>query len=165
MILEIGDWVLDADIQLTMELSVSQAKEHCDCGYCRNFYASVDAAYPSMRTFLSQFGLDIEGPDELSPFEPTIYEATYIVQGNILRAGSTPLFIDGVPLLVKSAKEADLDTVHPEPYFALCVGLMELPWTLTEDRDEVVSPANEDAYLQRMQRKLLERLQNDTFYS
>lgn len=165
MLLEIGDWILDADIRLTMELSVSQAKAHCDCGYCRNFYAAVDAVYPSMRVFLSQFGLDIEGPDELSPFEPTIYEATYIVQGSIRQKGTMPLYIDGIPLFVKTAAEADLDTEHPEPYFALCIGLMELPWVLDEPADEVISPANEEAYLQRMQRKLLARIGEDALYS
>ena len=165
MFFEIGDWVLDVDVPFTMELSVSQAQEHCTCGYCRNFYAAVDTCFPSMRPFLAKFGLDIEGPDELCPFEPTIYEATYIVQGSIRQKGTMPLYIDGIPLIIKTALEADLGTEHPQPYFALCIGLMELLWVLEESQEDVISPANEAAYLERMQNKLLARAENEEIYS
>lgn len=159
----LADWVLDVDIPLTMELSVGQAKDHCDCGYCRNFYAAIDAAYPSLRPFLARFGIDVEGPDELCPFEPTIYEATYIVQGRILGEGSLPLRIDDIPLTIRPAETADIHTEHPMPYFTLCAGLMELPWVLSEPMDQVVSPANEEGFLRRMEQKLLSRLDGEQF--
>lgn len=44
MLIELADWKMDVDIPLTMLLSDKQAKEHCACGYCRNFYAAID--YP-----------------------------------------------------------------------------------------------------------------------
>ena len=157
MQIELADWILNVDVPLTMELSVNQAKEHCDCGYCRNFYAAVDAACPNLRSFLMQFGLAIDGPDELCPFEPTIYEATYIVQGSIVQYGKQNLSIDGIPLYIRSSADSDMCTEHPEPYFTLCIGLMELPWLLEEPMHEVVSPANEEEYLQRMEKKLLIR--------
>lgn len=157
----LADWVVDVDIPLTMELSVGQAKEHCDCGYCRNYYAVIDTAYPSLRPFLAQFGVDVEGPDELCPFEPTIYEATYIVQGKIVVKGSQSLRIDDIPLTIRSAETADIHTEHPLPYFTLCVGLMELPWVLDEPMEQVISPANEEDFLERMEQKLLMRLSNE----
>lgn len=165
MHLTLGDWLLDVDIEMTMSLSVAQAKAHCNCGYCRNFYAALDEEYPSVRPFLTNFGLDAEGPDELCPFEPTIYEATYIVQGQILRFGTQKIRVDGVPLDIMSLLQADMFTEHPEPYFTLRLGLMELPWKLPEPMGQVVSPANEEAYILRMQRKLLSRLEAETIIS
>lgn len=165
MLIELGDWKLEADVSLTMALSVAQAKEHCTCGYCRNFYSAIDKAYPGLRPFLSRFGIDVEGPDELCPFEPTIYEATYIVQGYIVQKGSQQLYFDGIPLLIQSASESDICTEHPAPYFTLTIGLLELPWLLLEPMADVISPANEDAFLQRMQKKLLKRLDKEQICS
>ena len=165
MLIELADWKLDVDVPLTMVISGSQAKEHCTCGYCRNYYAAIDQAYPSIRPFLSQFGIDVEGPDELCPFEPTIYEATYIVQGHILQMGKQPLCIADIPLVIGSSSESDIYTEHPTPYFTICIGLMELPWLLEEPMSDVISPANEDGFLERMQKKLLLRLDTDQISS
>lgn len=158
MLIELADWQLEVDIPLTMALSVGQTHDHCTCGYCRNYYAAIDSAYPAIRPFLSRFGVDVEGPDELCPFEPTIYEATYIVQGYILRKGSHNLTVANIPLEICSSEDSDICTEHPKPYFTLCIGLMELPWLLAEPMDDVVSPANEEEFLHRMQQKLLLRL-------
>lgn len=165
MRIALADWLLEVNVPLTMDLSVGQAQEHCDCGYCRNYYAGLDRACPSLRPFLAQFGLDAEGPDELCPFEPTIYEATYIVQGQIIHHGQEQLYIDQIPLRIYPAKDADMCTEHPDPYFVLRIGLMELPWSLDEPMDQVVSPANEEAYLQRMQDKLLKLLDTEQITS
>ena len=165
MVIGIGDWLFDVDVPLNMEISSAQAHDHCMCGYCRNFYETIDSACPSLRGFLAQFGADIEGPDELSPFEPTIYEASYIMHGSILNASDKPIFVDGVPVRVVPSNLADMDTVRPEPYFVLVIGLIELPWALEEDPMEVISPANEEAYLIRMEKKLLKRVQDEGLYS
>lgn len=165
MILSLADWVLEVDVNTNMEYSSKQTSEHCDCGYCRNYYQTIDQVYPEVRPFFAQFGLNIEGPDELSPFEPTIYEATFVINGRILKTGSKQLAVNGVPLVIQNAQEADLDTERPSPYFAMTIGLMELPWVLDEPMHEVVSPANEDAYMQRMLEKLLRRAEQDNVIS
>ena len=157
MLISLADWQLDVDVELSMEISASQAADHCTCGYCRNYYTALDQTYPTIRPFLSKFGLDAEAPDELCPFEPTIYEASYIVQGEIVHFGSQPLLIDGVPLNIYSSKQSDIYTEHPAPYFVLRIGLLELPWCLPEPMAQVVSPANEEEFLSRMQQKLLQR--------
>ena len=74
MILNIHDWIFDVNIDATMALSAAQANDHCQCGYCRNFYSTIDRSCLHLRSFLSQFGLDVDGPDEMCPYEPTIYE-------------------------------------------------------------------------------------------
>lgn len=165
MLIQVCDWQFDVDVALNMEFSSKQALEHCMCGYCRNYYHAIDKTYPSLRPFLLKFGIDIEGPDELSPFEPTIYEASYIVNGSICRGSDGFFYVDGVPVMVINSADADMDTVRPNPYFVLVVGLMELPWVIDEDPLQVISPANEESYLERMERKLLKRLQNESMYS
>lgn len=165
MQIQLGSWVFDVDISLNMQITAQQAKEHCTCGYCRNYYAAIDGAYPALRRFLSDFGIHVEGPDELCPFEATIYEASYIVNGSILHSSQEKIFIDSVPVRVLSSMEADMDTIRPEPYFVLVIGLIELPWLLDEPADQVVSPANEECYLQRMQDKLLKRAAAEDLYS
>lgn len=165
MLLEINDWVFDVDIPVNMEHSASQALDHCMCGYCRNFYAAIDTVCPHLRGFLVQFGLNVEGPDELSPFEPTIYEVTFVVNGRIVRAGTQHFCVDDIPVKVLSSSDADLDTERPKPYFTMTFGLIELPWVLDEPMEEVVSPANEEAYLDRMWKKLLDRAAEEKMYS
>jgi hypothetical protein len=57
---------------------------------------------------------------------------------------------------------------HPtcgEPFFVLTTGLLELPWVLDEDMDEVLSPANEPEYMQRMMNRLLENAGEDIVVS
>lgn len=164
MRIELADWHLEVDVTLNMELSGAQAADHCTCGYCRNFYEAIDQVCPTLRPFLAKFGLNIEGPDELCPLEPTIYEATYIVQGNILQQGTTPLRIDGIPFKIRSSEASDMRTEHPVPYFTLCFGLIELPWVLSEPMEDVISPANEEEYLRRIETKLLQ-YDADTIYS
>lgn len=155
MILRLGDWVLDADIPATMERSGRHASDHCQCGYCRNFYETIDGVYPSVRPFFAQFGVDIEGPDEFCPYEPNICEATYVVHGQILQNGSQNISVDGIPILISA--QLDLDHTPPQPSFGITIGLMELPWVLDEPMEDVISPANDPACLDRMWKKLLKR--------
>ena len=163
MLVTFGDWDFDVDVPMNMQISSEQAADHCMCGYCRNFYQTVDNAYPTLRMFLAQFGAHIEGPDELSPFEPTIYEASYIIHGRVLSRGHQKLFVDGVPIVVLDEKQADIDTERPGPYFVLLVGLMELPWALLEDPQDILSPATEPSYMTRMEKKLLARMTDKQF--
>ena len=165
MILTVNDWKFDVDISVNMEHSSAQAADHCMCGYCRNYYAAIDQICPHLRKFLLQFGLSIEGPDELSPFEPTIYEVTYVVNGSIVQKGTQLFYVDSIPVKVCSSVDADLDTERPDPYFTMTFGLIELPWVLDEPAEDVISPANEEAYLERMWKKLLRRAEADNICS
>ena len=148
MVLEIDDWVFRIDVERTMEHSAFVSEEHCTCGYCENYYRAVTVAYPSVKCFLSQFGVRIDGPSEMYPIEPTLYLAGYRVFGEIVTFGKGPIMVDGVPVTAEP-----VDEVH----FMLEIGEMSLPWVLAEDPNEVVSPANEPEFLEKMYRKLLLR--------
>lgn len=165
MIFAVGDWKLDVDIEQTMSVCSKNLPDHCQCGYCRNFYAAIDIVHPKLRPFLSELGMHVETPDELMPFEPTLYEATYCICGRILESGTSPIELDGLRMRVLEEEELDYETHFPKPCFALVSNKIELPWILDEDMDEVISPANEPEYLQRMWTKLLNEAPEDNTFS
>ena len=153
MVLNIDDWIFDIDFAKTMEHASLLSADHCDCGYCANYYLAIRELYPGLCSFLGRFGLDLEGPVELMPIEPTLYLATYPVQGRVLRLGSAPMMVDGIPITVEVDGNA----------FRLEVGYLSLPWLLDEPMDAVVSPANEPEFIEKMYRKVLDRSAGLTF--
>ena len=154
MILTIDDWKFEVFVERTREHSSFSASRHCTCAYCENYYRAVDTACPGLRSFLERFGSDIEGPVEMYPFEPTICLISYRITGRILEYGLGPVMVDGVPVLPIQEEGQQ---------FKLEVGEMDLPWVMREDPDEVISPANEPEFLERMYRRLLERRSGDFF--
>ena len=165
MILQIADWVFDVDIPATMEYSAHIASDPCGCGYCRNFRQTIDDAYPQLRTFLEQFGMNSQTPEEMSPIEPTLCMVSYCIGGSIVKRGIYPLDLGGVVL---SVPEKPDPLYHPPcgpNFFVFNSGLLELPWVLDEDMDEVISPANEPEYMQRMMNRLLENTDSEIVFS
>ena len=148
MRLKINDWEFDIDLEATREHSSFAATDHCNCAYCQNYYRAVSLCYPSLGQFLKAFGLQVEGPVEMYPFEPTVYLAGYRVRGKILKFGAAPMMVDGIPVAADPRQEE---------FFMLEVGEMALPWLLQEDPDEVISPANEPEFLEKMYRKRISR--------
>ena len=142
MILECADWRFQVDIESTRSHTTKNASDHCECAYCKNYYDAVDMVYPNLRKFLDQFGVNIAGPSELMPFEPTLMLACYRVQGEILQWGKTELFVSNIPVIAENAEDGT---------FLLWVGEMELPWIQQEVAGDVVSPANLPEFLERMQ--------------
>lgn len=157
MVLQIADWIFDVDIPATMDYSAHVWEDHCTCSYCRNFYETLDNAYPQLRPFLENFGMDSLTPEEMSPIEPTLCIVSYCISGKVVKNGIYPIDIDGVVLTVSADESNPLyEPPFGKPFFILTTGLLELPWVLDEDMDEVISPANEPEYLQRMMNRLLE---------
>ncbi len=147
MIISLADWQFSVDPAATRAHTIACSQDHCTCAYCRNYYEAVDAAYPQLRPVLDKFGVQLEGPSELMPFEPTLVAACYRVTGQILRKGGVQLHIDGIPLRPEAA---DSET------FFLWVGEMALPWLQSEPEEEVISPANEPEFMDRMMARWLQ---------
>ena len=148
MTYKINDWEFDIYWDLTTEHSSLASQVHCTCGYCMNYYEAVELCYPKMRKFIASFGSHVDGPVEMYPIQPTMYLAGYRIFGKILKAGIEPMMVDGVPIMAE---------VRDDEKFMLEVGEMELPWVLDEDMSEVVSPANEPEFLEKMYKKMLSR--------
>jgi hypothetical protein len=157
MILQIADWEFDIDMARTMESSAAEAAEHCTCAYCRNFYVAVDEECPELRPFLAQFGLDLEAPDELMPYDIydwLSYAGKYVVFGQILRFGNDRIRCGNAWLWPMEDSEFDIAA----PHFVLSLEELELPWLLEEPLKDVISPANEPSFLKKMWDRLLDRL-------
>ena len=142
MILKLGDWRFRVDVEATAERTRKYSYEHCQCSYCKNFYDAIDVAYPELRPVMEHFGVNLEGPCELMPFEPTLMLACYRVDGQILQWGKSQLSVKGVTILPEAGDEET---------FLLWVGEVKLPWLQKEAVEDVVSPANLPEFLSRMQ--------------
>lgn len=163
MILKIADWEFDIDMERTMAYSAAEAAEHCDCAYCRNFYAAVDFDCPALRIFLAQFGIDVEAPDELMPYDKiprpegldnlVLYSGKYVVFGRIVKYGETRFALGAADLWPSNDTEFDFE----EPYFVIALEESEIRWVLDEPFEEVISPANEPSFLKKMWDRLLGR--------
>lgn len=141
MLLEIGDWKFEVDVLATSERTRQYSFDHCECGYCKNFYDTVDSAHPYLRESLFRFGIHLEGPCELMPFEPTLMLACYRVDGHIVQWGRSTLTIHGIPVVPESGDERT---------FLLWVGEIEIPWVQEFSAESVVSPANLPEFMERM---------------
>ena len=166
MILEIADWIFDVEIPATMAYSAGIWEDHCTCGYCRNFYETLDGAYPSLKPFLKQFGMNSLTPEDMSPIEPTLCMISYCISGTVLKRGIYPLDTGEVVFSFSTDAENPLyEPLFGKPFFVLTSGLLELPWVLPEDMDEVISPANEPEYMERMMKRLLENTDTEIMLS
>ena len=105
MILKLADWRFRVNVEATAERTRKYSYEHCQCSYCKNFYDAIDVAYPELRSVMESFGINLEGPSELMPFEPTLMLACYRVDGEILQWGKSQLFVKGVQPLPEAADE------------------------------------------------------------
>ncbi|MDO5399776.1 MAG: hypothetical protein Q4F17_02185 [Eubacteriales bacterium] len=142
MILELEDWMFRVDVEATRDRTAAYALDHCQCGYCKNYYETVAAAYPGIPAFLDCFGVNLHGPVEVMPFEPTYVLACYRVTGDILHWGTAPIQADGIPVSVGAGEEGT---------FHLWIGEMDLPWVQAEPEEDVVSPANLPEFMERME--------------
>lgn len=156
MILELADWQFDVDVETTQECTTRNASDHCECAYCKNYYDSVETVYPDLCSFLTRFGVNISGPSELMPFEPTLMLACYRVQGKITRWGKAELGVSGVPIIAETSEDGT---------FLLWVGELELPWVQCEPVEDVVSPANLPEFMERMQEVWLLRHGKESVFS
>lgn len=166
MIVQVSDWVFEVDREATMLYSARIWEDHCLCGYCRNFYESLHDTYPQLKSFLAQFGMNSLTPEEMSPIEPSLCLASYCISGSILKKGKFPIDIGDVVLSVSTQdRNPEYEPDFGTPFFVLTTGLLDLPWVLDEDMNEVISTANEPEYMQRMMSRLLENLDSSDFIS
>ena len=147
MVISLADWQFSVDLDATLEYTHKCSLDHCNCPYCQNFYENMDRAEPMLRPVLTKFGIFMNGPCEVMPFEPTLVAACYRVTGQIISRGECVLHINDVAL---RPEVADNST------FFLWIGPLELPWTQAEDMDEVISPANQPEFMDRMMLRWLQ---------
>ena len=154
--ISIADWQFRVDRDATRDYTMKCSTDHCLCPYCRNFYETVDSVNPRLRSILDGFGIFLDGPCEVMPIEHNVILAAYRVTGTIVRSGKLRLYVDDVPLIPEISENGT---------FLLWVGPMELPWIQGIAPEEVISPANEPEFLERMTARVLTLLDMDTINS
>ena len=156
MNIQIADWRFWVDVEATYSHTLKNSQDHCECGYCRNYYDCVDMVYPDLRQFLSQFGVVLEGPSELLPFEPTLLLVAYRVHGEVLFWGKEPLLADTLPVTIGAGENGT---------FLIWIGEIPLPWGLEEHVEDVISPANTPEFMERMRQIWYLRHGEESFIS
>ena len=154
--IRIADWYFRIDPEATRRYTMDCSTDHCLCPYCRNYYETADLAQPRLRQVLSGFGAFLDGPCEVMPLQHNVILSAYRITGEILHAGRVGLYVDDVPLFPQPSETGT---------FLLWVGPMELPWVQKEAPEDVISPANEPEFLERMTAKWLELSGNDAVTS
>ena len=154
--ISIADWRFQVDIDATRNYTIKCSADHCLCPYCRNFYETVDGAHPRLRSVLEAFGIYLDGPCEVMPVEHNLILAAYRVTGSITHVGKLRLHVDEVPLIPEVSENGT---------FLLWIGPMDLPWIQDIAPEDVISPANEPEFLDRMTRKMLSLMDIDAIES
>jgi len=152
----IADWEFSVDTEATLIRTMQYSTDHCTCAYCRNYYEAVDLAQPRLRPVLGKFGIALEGPCELMPLEPNIMLACYRVDGNIRKQGQTHIYVDDVRITPEAGEDGT---------FLLWVGEMALPWLQEENMEDVISPANQPEFMDRMAEKWAQLHEDDYMIS
>lgn len=129
-----GDYVFSVDVDKTMDYY----KTHllCECDYCENFYAQIKGKFPKLESFLTDFGVDIAKPDELTSVElgDTIQyiSVDYTVCGKVVTMGQYEIDIQDNQFLSLVVTEgfASPNKLTGD-YFTISVNnVFELPWVL-----------------------------------
>lgn len=154
--ISLADWSFRVDRNATRDYTMKCFTDHCLCPYCRNYYETVDGRNPRLRSVLEGFGIFLDGPCEVMPLEHNVILAAYRVTGSIAREGKMRLYVDDVPLIPEQSENGT---------FLLWVGPMELPWVQEVLPEDVVSPANEPEFLERMTARVLTLLDTDSVNS
>jgi predicted glycosyltransferase involved in capsule biosynthesis len=110
----------------------------CDCFACRNYSCLVKDSYPELDSFLLQFGVDILRPDEnfwwvADHKKKTVcYNPVYTVNGQI-EFIELKIHEKNYNIMINSAYFPNKNT---EPYFAINIMDLIMPWTLDEPFEE-----------------------------
>ena len=140
-IIEKDDWKFSVDIEKTKEYY--RTHPICECSYCRNFYAQAEEKLPKLKEFLSDFGVDISRPDEISSVtykgEIDYLTVYYTVCGEITKDSTYEIDIyDNLFLSIVVRDEFAPPNEQTGKYFTFSVFQIMLPWVLDEPLDPIV---------------------------
>lgn len=129
-IIQKDGYIFSVDTEKTIEYYITHSV--CDCVYCKNFYAQVKQKFPKLDEFLSEFGVDISKPDEITGIETDndidYFNVDYTVYGSIQSMVKDEINIyDGFLSIVITNGYTSL---NEQPYFTISVKQMKLHWVL-----------------------------------
>ena len=135
--IQISDYIFAVDANKTKEYY--QTHTLCDCDYCRNYYAQIKGKFPRLEAFLTQFGVDISKPDEISmsyEMEDCIHYIMidYTVCGKIENMGQSKINIsDNLSFDLRIIDGFSSPNEQTSDYFTISIDTeFTLPWALGE---------------------------------
>ena len=151
--IEKDDWKFSVDIEKTKEYY--RTHSICECADCRNFYAQAEEKLPKLKEFLSDFGVDISRPDEISSFtyenEIDYNVVYYTVCGKIVEDSKYEIDIyDNLFLSIVVHDDIAPPNEQTGQYFTFSVFQIRLPWVL----DEPLNPTVKERVFDKIRRLL-----------
>ncbi len=156
MILQKHGYILDVDIESTLQYS--RAHSLCDCDEDRNLYAQIRERFPELTVFLAELGLLIERPDETGSCAVDdfidYHFVSYTVIGNILEADKyeIDMFDGGMSLSIVIDGWYVPNEQKTDRYFTVTVYGIDLPWVLEEPFPGSVIPDRRNSFLDRLKK-------------
>ena len=135
------DYVFDVDIEKTKEYYSS--KTLCECDECRNFYRQSDTAFPKLKNFLLDFGIDIARPEEIcSTYNKGMVDyhaVSYTAVGECIQCGEYEFDIEDGGLFLNLV--INKNPVYPNEQedrqcFEIVIYNIRLPWVLDTPHEE-----------------------------
>ncbi|MBE6718114.1 MAG: hypothetical protein E7574_02510 [Ruminococcaceae bacterium] len=123
--------------QVDLDKTIDYYKKHslCECVYCENYYVQIRGKFPKLEAFLSDFGVDISRPDEISSFESDneidYINVDYTVCGKVVNMGTYKIDIDDnlfLSIVITDGFATPND--QTSDYFTISVCNIKLPWVL-----------------------------------
>lgn len=123
------DYEFDVDVQKTA--AYYDTHSLCGCSACKNFYARVKDAFPRLASFLADFGVKADKPDEagwIDEGDEIGYDASYTVAGTITRTGNYEIGMrDGGVLLSIVISRSYVPNEQTSDFFVITVFGIRLP--------------------------------------
>ena len=127
------EYTFEVDIEKTIDYYKTHSLCTCDC--CENFYTQIGDQLPELKSFLSDFGVDVSKPDEIMSvqLDNTIeyISVDYTVCGKVATMGHHEIHIHDNQLLSLIITDGFVSpNEQTADYFTISVHNIELPWIL-----------------------------------
>ena len=129
-----GDYYFEVDLEKTIDYYKTHTL--CECDYCQNFYAQIKGKFPKLESFLSDFGVDISKPDEITSAESenaVMYiSIDYTVCGKVVAKAQEPIEMqDDIFFRLAITDGFVSPNEQAGDYFTISVNnIFTLPWVL-----------------------------------
>lgn len=140
-IIQKEDYVFDVDIEKTKDYYLT--KTLCDCDECQNYYRQAGDTFPKLKSFLSDFGINITRPDEICSNyykgQVEYYAVAYTAVGKCVQCGEYEFDIQDGGLFLNLV--INIIPVYPNEQedrqcFEIVAYNIRLPWVLETPHEE-----------------------------
>ncbi len=129
------DYIFNIDIEKTKDYY--QQRTLCECDECQNYYRQAEDTFPTLKKFLSDFGIDIARPDEIcSTYHSGVVEydaVAYTAIGECIKCGEYEIDMkDGGLFLNLVINKSPVFPNEQEDIqcFEIVIYNIHLPWVL-----------------------------------